>query len=195
VGIAFLIATLGVDVAHYANIPSLHIGSGAYGGFVGAGLVLVGAFGPLRWPALDRGRMRVRAVPVLACLACVAAVVVPAWQGVLPAAWTPKADAVHSWFAVATLLLVLHLLRLWVAQIGQASAAARGLVLTPLLILPMPILELIQDRAVGIVWGGVILIGLCLLLAVLGWFEQRGGLENFRFPELFRVDRLPSPES
>ena len=135
-----------------------------------------------------------RAVPVLATLASIGAVLVPAWQGVLPVLWTAEASAVRSWFAVATLLLALHLLRLWIRRIGPEAPPSRSLIVIPALILPLPALELMIDRS-SVAWGGVILVSLCLLLAALGWIEQRGGMERLGFPEMLRVDRLPEPES
>jgi hypothetical protein len=44
-------------------------------------------------------------------------------------------------------------------------------------------------------WGGWILVGLCLVLTLFGWIEQRGDFDRLRVPELLRVDRLPEPES
>jgi hypothetical protein len=35
-----------------------------------------------------------------------------------------------------------------------------------------------------------IVVGLCLLLALLGRIEQREGIESFRVREVLRVDRL-----
>ena len=56
-------------------------------------------------------------------------------------------------------------------------------------------LELIRLRNGEVVWGAVILVGLCLLLILLGWIEERSGLENLRLPdEIWRVDRLPGAE-
>jgi hypothetical protein len=190
-GIACLVATLGVAVTEetYARV-----GYGSYAGFVAAALLLLATLAPLERPSVNRRRALACAVPLLASLACVAAVLVPAWQGVLPALWTNEAAAVRSWFAVATLLLALHLLRVWVGQSGSAAGAGQRLTLVPLLILPLPVLELFIDTTV-VVWGGVILIGLCLLLAILGRIEQRSGMERLRLPEILRVDRLPETES
>jgi hypothetical protein len=56
-------------------------------------------------------------------------------------------------------------------------------------------LELVRERDLGLTWGGGILVGLCLLLTLFGWIEQRGGLRRLEVPELLRVDRLPEPES
>lgn len=45
-------------------------------------------------------------------------------------------------------------------------------------------------------WGAIILVELCLLLAVFGWIEEDRGLEGLRVPEeIWRVDRLPEAES
>jgi len=48
-------------------------------------------------------------------------------------------------------------------------------------------------RAFGTInWEGWVSVGLCVLLAALGWLERNGGLENFRLPEeIWRIDRLP----
>jgi len=189
-GIALLVATSGIEITGFA-VQDLHLGAGAYLGFVSAGLLLLAELGRARWPAIDRRRAIARAVPAAASLACVGAAVVPAWQGVLPGDWLVSADAVRNWFSVAALLLALHMLRLWIGRIGSPSAPSRSLAVTPLLILPLPVLELVHERALGIAWGGVILISLCLLLAAFGWSEQRGSLERLRLPEVLRVDRLP----
>ena len=191
--IAGLVATFGVTVAAEAN-HFVHMGYGSYVGFAAAALLLLGVLAPLEPPAVDRRRAVVRGVPVAASLACIGAILVPAWQGVLPILWTGEARAVRSWFAVAALLLALHLLRLWVERIGPPPAPSGNLVVVPLLILPLPVLELFVDRAL-VAWGGVILAVLCLLLAALGWIERRGGLEGLGVPEVLRVDRLPETES
>jgi hypothetical protein len=42
----------------------------------------------------------------------------------------------------------------------------------------------------------VILVGLCLVLALCGWIEEHNGLDGVRVPEeIWRIDRLPEPES
>lgn len=193
VGIACLVATIGISVVHGAT-DFFHPAYGLCVGLVAAALLLLGVLTPLERPTVDRRRALVRAVPVLATLASIGAVLVPAWQGVLPVLWTAEASAVRSWFAVATLLLALHLLRLWIRRIGPEAPPSRSLIVIPALILPLPALELMIDRS-SVAWGGVILVSLCLLLAALGWIEQRGGMERLGFPEMLRVDRLPEPES
>ncbi len=66
--------------------------------------------------------------------------------------------------------------------------------LLPLALLVVTVLDVILGHhETGIInWEGWVSIGLCLLLAALGWLERNGGLENFRVPEeIWRVDRLP----
>jgi hypothetical protein len=58
-------------------------------------------------------------------------------------------------------------------------------------ILTLPSLELIRFRDGRVIWGAVILVGLCVLLAVLGWVEENRGLESLQVPEIWRIDRLP----
>lgn len=191
-GVALLVTTLGVISS--TDYPAFRMGYGAYLGFAAGALLVVGTFAPLRWSPVDRRRALVHAVPILASLACVAAVVLPVWQGVLPQAWALQAEPVIGWFWAVALLLTVHLLCRWVAQVRHPSASI-GLVLTPLYVVPLPTLRLANERSGAVTWGSVILIGLCLLLAVLGWFESTGGLEKVGIPEVLRVDRLPGAET
>jgi hypothetical protein len=62
----------------------------------------------------------------------------------------------------------------------------------PLVLFTIAALELIRFRDAQVLWGAVILAGLCVLITVLGWMEQHRGLDGFRVPEeIWRVDRLP----
>jgi len=65
----------------------------------------------------------------------------------------------------------------------------------PLVLLTLAALELIRFRNGPVIWGAVILVGLCLLLALFGWIEEGSGLEGVRVPETLRVDRLAETES
>jgi hypothetical protein len=173
------------------------IGYGAFVGFAAAGVLLVTALLPLRTGHVDRARARARAAPLATAALCVVAIVLPLWF-VLPRAWTFQAAPLYygSWLAVGGLLLALYLVRLWVLRIRAATDTGR-LILAPLTILTLASLELVRFRDGAVIWGAVILVGLCLLLALFGWIEQdRGGLEGLRVPdEIWRVDRLPEPES
>jgi hypothetical protein len=104
---------------------------------------------------------------------------------------------VTSWFGVPALLLALYLVRLWAVQIHGRARTGSRLTLVPLVLLTLPALELIRYRnEQDVLWGAVILVGLCLLLAVFGWVEEDRSLETVRVPEEFwRVDRLPEAES
>jgi hypothetical protein len=71
-------------------------------------------------------------------------------------------------------------------------------VLLPLALLALTVLALtITHRAFGVIgWESWLSIGLCVLLAVLGWLERTRRLDSFRVPEeIWRVDRLPEAGS
>jgi hypothetical protein len=59
---------------------------------------------------------------------------------------------------------------------------------SPLALLALAAVDLIQLGDDGITWGHGNVVGLCLLLVLLGRIEQREGLENFPIPEVLRVD-------
>ena len=88
------------------------------------------------------------------------------------------------------MLLAIWLLHLWAGWIVHVSGGSDWLVIVPFALLALALLDLIRLRDGGIAWGRGIVVGLCLLLSVLGRIEQREGLENFRVPEVLRVDRL-----
>ena len=166
------------------------LGYGGYVGIVATGILVAGVFVPLRPGHVDRARARARLVPLAASVLCVAAVAVPSWF-VLPNGWEYQAAPLYGWFAVPGVLLAIYLVHLWARQVrGPASAVGR-LTLVPLVLLTLPALELIRFRRGDVIWGAVILVGLCLLLALCGWFE-----EGYGVPEgIWRVDRLPETES
>ena len=120
--------------------------------------------------------------------------VVPLWF-VLPEPWTFRAYALHGSLAVAGVLLALYLVRLWARRMRGPAKTDHRLTLVPFILLTLAALELIRYRSGPVIWGAVILVVLCLLLALLGWIEERNGLEGFRVPETLRVDRLPETES
>jgi hypothetical protein len=178
-----------------AESSFLRIGYGAFLGIAAAGILLVTALVPLRVGHVDRRRALARAVPLGASVLCVAAVVVSLWF-VLPVSWRFQAGALSGGLAVPGVLLGLYLLRLWALRVRSPEPAGHGLTLAPLVLLALASLELIRYRNAEVIWSAVILVGLCLLLALCGWIEERRGLENVRVPdEIWRVDRLPEAES
>lgn len=191
--IAFLVAALGAVPFEDDAARFYRLGYGSFVGFAATGLLLLTVILPLPTPRLARGRALVRAVPVTASLACLAAVVLP-WWGLLPQSWSPEDAAVSSWVSILAVFLALHLVRTWALQMRGPTPTRHGLTLAPLVFLTLPALELIRGRASQLTWSGVILVGLCVLLALLGWIEEsRGGLESVRIPEeIWPVDRLPA---
>ena len=182
--------------AFRAESAFYRIGYGAFVGFAAAGILLVTTLLPLRPGYVDRRRALVRAVPLVACVLCLAAVVLPLWF-VLPDSWTFQASALYGSFAVPGVLSSLYLVRLWVSRVRGPADTGRLLALVPLVILTLASLELIRFRNGPVLWGAVILVVLSLLLILYGWIEENPGLEGVRVPEeaAWRIDRLPEPES
>lgn len=194
VAAALLLSAQGGFFADFGNSLIFRMGYGLYVGFAAAALLLIATLVPFRPPPFDRRRMLVRALPLGLSVACVAAVVVP-WWFVVPQSWTFRATAVRDWLSAPALFLALYLVRVWLLSTRGAVRGHR-LTLTPIALLVLPALELIRLRMDGVIWGGVILIVLCVLLAALGRIEERGGLERLRVPEaIWRIDRLPETES
>lgn len=174
-------------------------GYGSYIGFAAAGLLLLAAMvlADLRRAASPERRILVLLVPLAASVALLVVIAVPWWQ-VLPERLQYQAldhRGYVDWLSVVAAIIALQLIYAW----GRRIAGPRhsdGLTLQPLLALTLVGLELIATRDYGLTWGGGIVVGLCLLLACLGWIEERGGgLERFRVPEeIWRVDRLPGAE-
>ena len=190
-GVGLLVATLGFQLQDLSGAGfRLTFGYGSTVGFVAGGLLLVLAV-PRSYPAsVDRSRMLFRLGPMLACVAYLAFVLVPRW-GVLPLGLQRQLRfAPISWLTISGALLAVWLLREWAGRVAADSENSERLVMLPLALLSLAALDLIRLRAVGITWGGGAVVVLCLLLAMLGRVEQRGGLETFRMPEILRVDRL-----
>jgi hypothetical protein len=189
IAIALFVSTLGTLFRQY---PEIHFGYGAFVGFAAAGILLVAALVRLRPGRVERRRALARAVPLAVSVLCVAAIVVPTWF-VLPRSSTPQATPLYyGWVQVAGMLLALYLVRLWTISARRPLGTGNGLTLVPLTLLTLAALELIRFRNREVIWGAVILVGLCLVLALFGWIEEN----NIRVPdEVWRVDRLPEPES
>ena len=174
-GIALLVATLGFQFGYSEEFDL------SYGYWIGAActavIVILGMIG------LGRPRFDARLVPVALCLTYLA-VVVPTW-------WISPFDlprflwyAPFSWITMAGALLALTLIRLW----QELPSDVRPLFLAPGVIAALATLDLV--RAETITWGGGIVLGLCGLLALCAFVEQRGKLGELRIPEILRVDRL-----
>jgi hypothetical protein len=196
-GIGLLVATLGFQLEDRSGDGlRLELGYGSTIGFASAGLLLALAIVRFRLPAFDWNRVPLRLAPIAACVAYLLVVVFPWWWDVLP----PHVQSALrleplSWLTIASALLAIWLLRLWARQIASPSASADWLVLLPLALLALAALDLIRLRDLGVTWGRGVVVALSLLLVVLGRVERRGGLENFRVPEILRVDRLGPPET
>ena len=187
-------ATLGIFWAE-VPAPALRFGYGAYVEFTAAALLLLPVLPRRRPVRVERKGAPIWALPLAASVACLAAILLPLWN-VLPPLWTFQATAVQGWFSMAALLMAVYLAHAWIRRMRGSVTEPHRLTLVPLALLVLPALQLVRYRDVEIVWGGVILVALCLLLALLGWVEESGGgLERFRMPELLRVDRLPDAEA
>ncbi|HZT94984.1 MAG TPA: hypothetical protein VE985_10970 [Gaiellaceae bacterium] len=193
-GVAILTAAIGTSVAGRPAAVGWGLGYGAYVGFAAAGVLLVIALARRRPPRLERQRLLVRLVPLAASLACFCAIAFPLWSP-LPADWDQQASVLIGWYTMGGLLLTLRLVRRWLESAYRPPARADELLLLPLALLALTALDLVRERDSGLTWGGGILVGLCLLLTLFGWIEQRGGLARLEVPELLRVDRLPETES
>ena len=87
-------------------------------------------------------------------------------------------------------------MRLWASRVRGPAGTGHRLTLVPLILLALASLELIRFRDNSdVIWGAIILVGLCLLLIVFGWIEERRGLDDAVPEEIWRVDRLPEAES
>jgi len=193
--VAAVVIFVSLAGTQFRESPSFfRIGYGAFVGFAAVGILLVTAVAPLRPGPVERGRALARIVPLGASVLCVAAVVVPSWF-VLPQKWTFQASALYGSLVVPGVLLALYLVRLWVRTLRTPARTDHRLTVVPLVLLTLAALELIRFRNGPVIWGAVILVGLCLLLALFGWIEEGSGLEGVRVPETLRVDRLAETES
>jgi hypothetical protein len=165
-------------------------GYGSIIAFVLAAALIVLALVPVRVPKLDPRQALVRSAPIAACVAYLAAIVVP-WWGVLPAFESKYVFIVpaHSWLTITGALLGIRLLRLWALQVAGASGSSE-LVFLPLALLALATVDFINQGADAVAWGRGTVVALCLLLAAFGRIEQRGGLDSVRVPEILRVDRI-----
>jgi hypothetical protein len=186
-GLGLLVATLGFQLSEGEGSRFEY---GSLIGFTGAALLVALTVARLRAQRIDWSCVPVRLTPLAACAGYLVVVVLP-WWDVLPRhSQSVLRFAPLSWLTIVGALVGIRLLHLWVRQITGASGSADLLVILPLALLALAALDLIRLRDGGISWGGGVVVGLCFLLALSGRVEQQQGLQNFRIPEILRVDRL-----
>jgi hypothetical protein len=185
VGFALLVATQGFELTRFTP-PGYHLRLAAELGFACAALLFAVVLYRSRALPPPKDRVALRVCAVLAVVAYVVVTLVPIWHGI-SFDWTGKlAFIAPSWLGLAGIVLAVRLAGAWVRPRVEAGLA----LLIPLVMLALIALWLIEQRSYNVDWGGRIVVALLLLLALLGWLEQRGRLENFRVPDLLRVDRL-----
>lgn len=175
-----------------------HLAFGAPIGFAGAALLLVAAARRLWNVPPDWKRLAVRFVPMLVCLGFLAIPVATLTCRLsLFSAFSVTLDAYSpwrwDWVELGAILVGLRLFGRWLG----GPKADDELVLLPLALLAMTVLSVVEASRAGYInWEAWLSIALCVLLAVLGWFERNSGLDKLRIPEeIWRVDRLPEPDS
>lgn len=185
VAAAIYVTAAGVQLTELTRL-----GYGAPLGFAGAALLLLASAARLRTVPINPRRVLVRLVPIATCLAFLA-IPVAALTSTFPS--RPALDSPWRvfWLEVAAIVVALRLLGRWLTRPRHDEE----LVSLPLALLALTTLDLIVIRS-QIGWEGWASAGLCVLLLALGWFERSRGLRGFRLPEeIWRVDRLPEPES
>ena len=189
--IAALVAAMGASIGKGIGYPNQSFGYGAYLGFAATGIVLFIALARVPPPRIESRHAIVRLVPLAAAFAAFLTIALPVWSA-LPERWDREEVVLNGWYVVAAVLLTIHLLRRWLDSARRSPFPPEQLLVLPLALLALSALELIRHRSEGMTWGGGILVGLCLFLALLGWKEMNGSLDSVRIPEeIWRVDRLP----
>lgn len=176
----------GVVVSDFWLLGGYRVQVGAILGFVTAGALVVSVLFRVRGLRPPSDRTAPRLVGALAATVSAALAFVPYW-GVLP-----DRLAFHlrypltSWFAAAGVALAIRVAGEWLRR----TVDGRIVWLLSVALLVLVALEMIRLRTAHLTVGGWLVVGLSALLALLGWFEQRGGLEKFSVPEILHVDRL-----
>jgi hypothetical protein len=189
-GFGLLVATIGFGLEEGVG-GGFQVGH-AYGstiGFVLAAALCASALLGSRLPSLDWRRVAVRLTPIAACAAYLTIIVLPMWDVFQEPFHAPPIYPPLSWLTIVGALLGIHLLGMWFRGIAGAPGSP-DLVLLPLALLALASVDFINQRGNVATWGRGALVSLCLLLALLGRIEQRGGLESARIPKALRFDRL-----
>ena len=127
---------------------------------------------------------------MLACIGYLAVVVLPWWNVLPDAAQSALRFSSFSWLTIAGVTASVSLLCVWAEGAGAFAPVGRLVVLLPAGLVGLAVLDLIQVRNAGVTWGRAVVPALGVVLLLFGWIEERGGLENFKVPEILRVDRL-----
>lgn len=183
---ALFLATQGFELAHSAQSPDYEVRIGAVLGYVAGAALCAAVLVSSRHVRLPRDRLALRALAVIGAALCIVVLLVPTWEVLPGGAWSNIRFIPSSWFGIACVLLAIRVGGVWL----RSSVHAGEAFLLPVALLTLVVLELIRERAYRLNAGGWIVVGVSLLLALLGWLEQRGGLKDFRVPEVLRVDRL-----
>jgi hypothetical protein len=182
---ALFVATQGFELTAFTP-PGYELRLAAKLGFACAAVLFAVVLFRSRTLRPPKDRIALRACAVLAVAAYLALTLVPIWR-VLSDGWRSALLFVApSWLGIVGTVLAVWLASAWLRPQVDAGLA----LLIPLALLALVALWLVKERTYDVNWGGRIVIALLLLLALLGRLEQRGGLENFRVPELLRIDRL-----
>jgi hypothetical protein len=193
-GFRYLSPELAVTVAIYVLGAGLaytdhgSLGYAAFVGFAGTALLLVAVGLQPRKPVRGGARL----IPVAASLAFLA-IPVAALSGRL----STDIEINGSWRLVlleaAAIVVGLRLIGRWLT----GPAADIELLFLPVALFALISLDLGERQyAYTTGWEGWLALCLSVLLVVLGWIGQRGGLDNFRVPdEIWRVDRISAGEN
>jgi hypothetical protein len=90
-----------------------------------------------------------------------------------------------SWLTITGVVLAIRLIESWLEQTTDRN----GLVVLPVCMLSLAVVDVIRLRE-DLAWGAAVVVGICLALSGLGRIEQRGGLQGFHLPEVFRLGRI-----
>lgn len=182
-GTMLFAAAVAVELTRGSTPPvPIELGYGAFVGLACAtaaiGLVVLA----VRFTTPEWRQIGARSIPVLLCLAYISVVMIPPL-------FEPSFDrptlffAPTSWLTVAGVVVAIRLIESWVEQ----NADQGWLVVLPVSMLSLAVVDVIRLRH-NLAWGAAVVVGISVVLAGLGRFEQRGG--GFRIPEVLRIDRI-----
>lgn len=188
-GVVLFVASEVLELLDLVGPRTGRLGYGAVIGLAAAALIAGFALLRLRNRRFGRRLDLSRAWPIAACLILLSFLVVPSWH-VLPFGVEGVFGyALLSWLSVVEAFGVLVLIALWSRQLVVARLQA-WLVALPVGLLGLAVVDFFRNGFDGTRWDHGATVGLCALLAALGIADARVGIENVRFPEILRIDRL-----